>query len=241
MTERSVVEHALTVYYDSAEMARRVLAQHDEAEVARLRGALSDAADQVAGLESDLGGESAEVTRLRARVEELVRQRDDALVGIVTAKADDELGPVTPLRWGLGDVEADDDGNLMILMSGPDREPYMLELDAERAAALRDELPVAGPASGGYPPALPWAAWLDADDLSALLDAVSDVVVPHAPAGERLTALEEVLAMYRLIAEVDHAQAVVSGPGPDSDGDVLVAVLDAHGVADIPVRGDGRG
>jgi hypothetical protein len=52
----------------------------------------------------------------------------------------------TPLRWGLGDVLHGDDDTVIVCLSGPDREPYWLELDPERAAALRDDL--AGPAVG---------------------------------------------------------------------------------------------
>jgi hypothetical protein len=52
----------------------------------------------------------------------------------------------TPLRWGLGDVLWGDDDTVIVCLSGPDREPYWLELDAERAAALRDDL--AAPAVG---------------------------------------------------------------------------------------------
>ncbi|MEV4424017.1 hypothetical protein AB0K23_01310 [Streptomyces sp. NPDC049602] len=46
----------------------------------------------------------------------------------------------TPLRWGLGDVLHNDDDSTIVCMSGPDREPYWLELDPERAAALREDL-----------------------------------------------------------------------------------------------------
>ena len=49
----------------------------------------------------------------------------------------------TPLRWGLNDVMWGDDDSVIVLLSGPDGEPYWLELDAERAAALRQDL--AGP------------------------------------------------------------------------------------------------
>lgn len=48
-----------------------------------------------------------------------------------------------PLRWGLGDVLHGDDDTTIICLSGPNREPYWLELDHERAAALRGDL--AGP------------------------------------------------------------------------------------------------
>ncbi|GAA4823921.1 hypothetical protein [Streptomyces ziwulingensis] len=49
----------------------------------------------------------------------------------------------SPLRWGLGDVLWGDDGSTIVMLSGPEGEPYWLELEAERAAALRDDL--AGP------------------------------------------------------------------------------------------------
>lgn len=47
------------------------------------------------------------------------------------------------LRWGLDDVQWGDDDSVTLLLSGPDGEPYSLELEATRAAALRQNL--AGP------------------------------------------------------------------------------------------------
>ena len=47
------------------------------------------------------------------------------------------------LRWGLNDVEWGDDDTTTVLLSGPDREPYTLELEPEQAAVLREDL--AGP------------------------------------------------------------------------------------------------
>lgn len=49
----------------------------------------------------------------------------------------------TQLRWGLNDVLWGDDDTVIVMLSGPDREPYWLELDPERAAVLRQDL--AGP------------------------------------------------------------------------------------------------
>ena len=48
----------------------------------------------------------------------------------------------TPLRWGLGDVLHSDDDSVIVCLSGPapDYRPYWLELEPERAAALRDDL-----------------------------------------------------------------------------------------------------
>lgn len=47
------------------------------------------------------------------------------------------------LRWGLNDVMWGDDDTVTVMLSGPDGEPYRLELDPERAAVLREDL--AGP------------------------------------------------------------------------------------------------
>ncbi|MFI1525496.1 hypothetical protein [Streptomyces griseus] len=58
------------------------------AEVDRLRKALSEAADQVAELESDLGGTSAENAQLRARVAELTVAPVDEAVEMAEAEAD---------------------------------------------------------------------------------------------------------------------------------------------------------
>ncbi|MCX5103543.1 hypothetical protein [Streptomyces sp. NBC_00439] len=49
----------------------------------------------------------------------------------------------TQLRWGLDDVLWGDDGTVTVLQSGPQGEPYWLELGVEHAAALRQNL--AGP------------------------------------------------------------------------------------------------
>ncbi|MFJ7070156.1 hypothetical protein [Streptomyces sp. NPDC101115] len=48
-----------------------------------------------------------------------------------------------PLRWGLNDVLYGDDDTVTVCFSGPDREPYWLELTPDQAAVLRDDL--AGP------------------------------------------------------------------------------------------------
>lgn len=50
----------------------------------------------------------------------------------------------TQLRWGLNDVMWGDDDSVTVLLSDEERRPYWLELDAERAAVLREDL--AGPA-----------------------------------------------------------------------------------------------
>lgn len=62
-----------------------------------------------------------------------------------------------PLRWGLNDVEWADDDNVFVLLSGPNLEPYSLELEPSLAAVLREDL--AGPDG----PAAFRAAWGDED------------------------------------------------------------------------------
>ncbi|MFJ3097385.1 hypothetical protein [Streptomyces hydrogenans] len=46
----------------------------------------------------------------------------------------------TPLRWGLGDVLHGDDDTTTVCLSGPDREPYWLELEPEQRDVLRADL-----------------------------------------------------------------------------------------------------
>lgn len=102
-----------------------------------------------------------DVTALVAAVRRLQQQRK-CLIGQL-AKRDAETGrgdkalreflasetaasleaqPV-PLRWGLDDVMWGDDDTTTVMLSGPGGEPYWLELDPERTAALRECL--AGP------------------------------------------------------------------------------------------------
>lgn len=66
------------------------------------------------------------------------------LLGTTTNEgpATEEREPVQ-LRWGLDDVMYGDDDTTTLLLSGPGREPYWVELDPERTAALRNAL--AGP------------------------------------------------------------------------------------------------
>ncbi|WP_435969347.1 hypothetical protein [Streptomyces sp. Qhu_M48] len=57
----------------------------------------------------------------------------------------------TPLRWGLDDVMHGDDDTVTVCLSGPapDRRPYALELDPDRARALRTALAPPRPSSDG--------------------------------------------------------------------------------------------
>ncbi|WP_328545383.1 hypothetical protein [Streptomyces europaeiscabiei] len=67
------------------------------------------------------------------------------MLGGITEAATDIAAADNPthLRWGLNDVQWGDDDSVIVMLSGPDLEPYWLELDVERAAVLRQDL--AGP------------------------------------------------------------------------------------------------
>ncbi|MFD6335332.1 hypothetical protein ACFWGI_37925 [Streptomyces niveus] len=60
------------------------------------------------------------------------------------------------LRWGLDDVLWGDDGTIIVMLSGPQGEPYWLELGEERAVALRQNLtgPRQDETTAGLSPAL---------------------------------------------------------------------------------------
>ena len=82
-------------------------------------------------------GNDGSVTNITDEVRRLRNESEQHTENL--ASADDP----TRLRWGLNDVLWGDDDSVTVLMSGPDREPYWLELDPERAAVLREDL--AGP------------------------------------------------------------------------------------------------
>ncbi|MFD6470525.1 hypothetical protein [Streptomyces goshikiensis] len=95
----------------------------------------------------------AEVRRLRTELAgQLAKKRahggdsDRALRAFPGADGTADLAAAdnpTQLRWGLDDVLWGDDDTVTVLLSGPQGEPYWLELGEERAAALRQNL--AGP------------------------------------------------------------------------------------------------
>lgn len=64
----------------------------------------------------------------------------DRVAKLERLQADETGSEPTMLRWGLDDVLYGDDDTITVLLSGPDGRPYWLELDPERAAALRDSL-----------------------------------------------------------------------------------------------------
>lgn len=68
--------------------------------------------------------------------------------------------------------------------------------------------------SGGYPPALPWAALLDAEDLADFLDELAASAITHATTDVALAEVETTCKTWRLIAEAQHGHN--TAPGPDA-------------------------
>jgi hypothetical protein len=91
----------------------------------------------------------------------------------------------------------------------------------------RSDEPARQPPTRAYPPALPWAALMDGEDLAGFLrdldagmrDAARQAHFagrPQAPAV--LTALEHACATWRLIAETQHAHNTAAGPDAETEG-----------------------
>ncbi|ODA69243.1 hypothetical protein [Streptomyces sp. AVP053U2] len=137
---------------------------------------------------------AAELEKLRARVEELVAQRDDLLVESATAPDTDDL------RQGLRDQVAELEARLAEYEQPADEDPIAYTL-TEQAADT-------------YPPALPWARLMDADDLEGFLEDLVDA----ASGDEDLSTLDKVestIARWRVIGEAQHAHN--TAPGPDAE------------------------
>jgi hypothetical protein len=68
-----------------------------------------------------------------------------------------------------------------------------------------------------YPPALPWAALMDHEDVSDFLDELAASAITHASSEVALAEVEKTCSTWRLIAEAQHAHN--TAPGPDeADG-----------------------
>ena len=70
------------------------------------------------------------------------------------------------------------------------------------------------PESGGYLPALPWAALMNDDDLIDFLDELTDAATRNVSCVERLAEVERACGTWRLIAEAQHGHN--TAPGPDA-------------------------
>ncbi|MFJ3084673.1 hypothetical protein ACIPJG_33655 [Streptomyces halstedii] len=120
-----------------------LLGTTSEAKRNEIRQSYSELAAQAREDRDHEGAADVEL-KLRDR-EEQWRREDAAAVETV-----EEREPIQ-LRWGLDDVMYGDDDTTTVVLSGPGGEPYWVELDPERTAALRDAL--AGPES--TPPPAP--------------------------------------------------------------------------------------
>ncbi|WP_371624077.1 hypothetical protein OG245_15300 [Streptomyces sp. NBC_01116] len=152
--------------------------------------------------------------------------------GTAAEEADEEREPVQ-LRWGLDDVMHGDDDTTTILLSGPGREPYWVELDPERTAALRDAL--AGPAA---PPA--------PADRAAVLREAAALLVDHATTLEALSTSDydnEAFAANHLRTKaVDlHRLAVLAARVQQTtESEAELATQCVHCWQEIEDRGDPR-
>ncbi|MFF7183282.1 hypothetical protein [Streptomyces sp. NPDC008121] len=118
-----------------------LLGTTSEAKRNEIRQSYSELAAQA---REDRDHEGAADVELKLRDREEQWRREDA-AAVETAE---EREPIQ-LRWGLDDVMYGDDDTTTVLLSGPGGEPYWVELDPERTAALRNAL--AGPESTAPP------------------------------------------------------------------------------------------
>lgn len=114
------------------------------------------------------------------------------------------------------------------------------ELEAERHStneALDDAVQAlrvnraSEPTSGGYPPALPWAALMDDEDLQEFLGDLLDSLNSNPPSTRAVLAeVEKTCGQWRLIAEAQHGHN--TAPGPDAVTAVFVPVASLREVPD---------
>ncbi|WP_333744110.1 hypothetical protein [Streptomyces ardesiacus] len=93
----------------------------------------------------------------------------------------------------------------------------LMQREHAENARLREriaELEAGAKATDGYPPALPWAALMDHEDLTDFLDELAASAITHAPAESALAEVEKTCGTWRLIAEAQHAHNIA--PGPDA-------------------------
>jgi hypothetical protein len=87
-----------------------------------------------------------------------------------------------------------------------------------------------------YPPALPWAALMDDEDLLDFLDELTDAATTNASCVERLAEGERACGAWRLIAEAQHGHN--TAPGPDAVTQVFAPVASLR--EDVPLKGRAR-
>jgi hypothetical protein len=91
----------------------------------------------------------------------------------------------------------------------------LAELAEHGLTSMADVLPMpAGNQPQGYPPAMPWAALMDHEDLTDFLDELAASAITHASSEVALVEVEKTCATWRLIAEAQHGHN--TAPGPDA-------------------------
>lgn len=150
--------------------------------------------------------------------------RDQLSRAAMTAEAQEPV----QLRWGLDDVEYGDDETATVMLSGANGEPYWVELDPERAAALRAAL--AGPATNEPAETSP------ADTASNLpyvfTDRDGDMITVD-PAPDALHAPSVIITAYT--NDGDESAAVLVPVGDDVAGlTAAIARAEAKAVAGSP-------
>mgnify|MGYP001565506917 CR=1 FL=1 len=84
-----------------------------------------------------------------------------------------------------------------------------------RLRARIAELEAAQVPADVYPPAMPWAALMDAGDLADFLDELAASAITNASSDVALAEVEKTCATWRLIAEAQHGHN--TAPGPDGE------------------------
>lgn len=190
--------------------------------------------DTLAG--EDVPALLAEVARLRDRGTELEAQAlwlaeydgvaPELHTTVEAAKAMcDDVAAVDAHGKGW-DWLVDEDGVHVQVWTHPDS-----DRPTGRTSGTVTRLVVQGPETGvgqasSYPPALPWAALMDDEDLFETLGEIWNVVRPVADSATQLDArallaeLENVLGSCRAMAELQHAHNTAAGPDADEAGEV---------------------
>ncbi|MFI7315199.1 hypothetical protein [Streptomyces hygroscopicus] len=133
---------------------------------------------------------AAELKRLRVQVAELLAERQSAnaaLLDVTVALRAAEAGQAPGLA---------------------SEESVQLLRDGIAAAQERGTVTVVD----SYPPAFPWARWLDEEDLPAFLDELAAAAILNASSARRLAEVEQTCASWRPIAESFRAHLTAPGP-----------------------------
>lgn len=163
----------------------------------------------------------AEQTGERRPMWRAVRTFHDAVTGVApvcTSERSDALHATHDYR--LGEPLRDEQGVYaccplpIIETDSAPMAAYLVELlnaDGEDGARTEPR-----GAATSYPPALPWARLMDADDLAEFLAEVEHAIAtPGTTPAEALAAVEKACGTWRLIGEAQHAHN--TAPGPNSE------------------------